>query len=136
MEFTVPQFIEREPKIFGPFGFKQFTYIGIAGGIAIFLYFILPFPVFLMIAVILVSGAFILAFVKINGIPLPTVIQNGFVFLTRPRIYLWRKKTVFTKVVEKTKESKKEEKRKESPLKVVEKSYLKNLFIDLETKTK
>jgi len=27
MEFTVPQFVEREPKLIGPFTFKQFIYI-------------------------------------------------------------------------------------------------------------
>lgn len=134
MEFTVPQFIERETKIFGPFTFKQFIFIGIAGGISIMLHFMLPFHLFLLAAIVLLGGALALAFLKIGGASLPIVIQNAFIFLTRPKIYLWQKKAVFLKIAKKTKKIKEE--KEESPLKVSEKSYLKDLHVYLESKTK
>jgi len=146
MEFIVPQFIEKEAKIFGPFTFTQFIFIGIAGGILIFLYFLLPFPIFLIVTAILLGGAFALAFLKIEGIPLPTVIQNSFTFLFRPKIYLWQKKTTFPKITEKKDKPKKlkeeeeeeeEEKKEEKlPLQIAEKSRLKELSNYLETRTK
>jgi len=134
MEFTVPQFIEKEPKIFGPFTFKQFIYIGVAGGISIFLYFMLPFPVFLLVAVFLLGGAFALAFLRFGGISLPIVIKNAFVFLSRPKIYLWKKKAIISKIARKIEKPK--EAKEESILKITEKSHLRDLFTHLETRTK
>lgn len=134
MEFTVPQFIEREPRIFGPFTFKQFVFIGIAGGVSIMLYFMLPFPIFLLVAIFLLGGAFALAFLKIGGASLPIVIKNAFFFLSRPKIYLWKKKAIPPKIAKKI-EMPKEEK-EESVLKIAEKSRLRDLFTHLETRTK
>ncbi len=135
MEYIVPQFIEREPKIVGSFTFKQFIYIGIAVGLSIFLYFLVPFFLFLIIAIILLGTAFILALLKIGGAPLPTVIKNFLIFLTRPRIYLWRRKVIPPKVLKKV-EKPKEEVKEESILKITEKSHLRKLSTFLETKVK
>ena len=135
MTYIVPQFIEREPKIFGPFSFKQFIYIAIAGGVSIFLYFVAPFPLFLIAALFLFGGAFSLAFFKLGGAPLPKVIKNFFVFSSRPKIYLWGKKAIPPKIVKKAEEPK-EETKEESILKITGKSRLKNLSTYLETKPK
>ena len=63
MEFVVPQFIERESKIIGPFNFKQSIFLGIAGALVLFLYFIIKsFWIFLIIAFFLVIGALALVF--------------------------------------------------------------------------
>lgn len=135
MEFIVPQFIEREPKIVGPFTFKQFIFIGIAAGLSIFFYFLVPFSLFLIIAIVLLGGALALVFLKPGGISLPAVIKNFFVFLSRPKIYLWRRKAILPKIsrgVEKPKEEVKEE----SILKIAERSRLRGLSTRLETKTK
>jgi hypothetical protein len=136
MEYIVPQFIERESKIFGPFTFKQFIFIGIAGGISIFIYFtIKSFALFLISAIILMGGALAMAFFKRGGFTLPKLIQNFFVFLTKPKIYLWGKKTIPPKIYSK-KEEPKEEGEEESVLKIAEKSRLRNLYTLLETKGK
>ncbi len=141
MEFIVPQFLERKPKIVGPFTFGQFIFIGIAAGIAIFLYFILPITFFIIAAIILIGGGLALAVVKINKIPLPVLIKNSFIFLFKPKIYLWKRRdmpAVIIKEKEKLREDKmrKEEKEKESPLRVATGSQLNNLFTSLETKNK
>jgi hypothetical protein len=138
MEYIVPQFIEREPKIIGPFTFKQFIFIGIAGGILIFLYFVIKsLALFILIAIILLGAALAMAFFKFGGFPLPKLIKNFFVFSSRPKVYLWGKKTIPPKVFKKEVKPKKEEKEEEeSVLKIAEKSHLKNLSTFLETKTK
>lgn len=136
MPFIVPQFIEREPKIVGPFTFKQFIFIGVAGSLSIFLYFVIkPFILFLFLALILMGGAFGLALLRTGGFPLPKLIQNFFVFLSRPKIYLWEKKAIPPKISKK-RERPKEEKKEESILKISERSRLRELLTILETKAK
>lgn len=136
MTFNVPQFIEHEPKVVGPFTFKQFIFIGIAGGILFFLFFIIPsIWLFLLVAIVLLGGALVLALYKLNRIPLPTIIKNFFTYSLKTRIYIWKKKGVppkFFRKVEKIKEEKKEE----SVLKIGEKSRLRELFTFLETRSK
>ncbi|PIR72179.1 MAG: hypothetical protein COU42_02190 [Candidatus Nealsonbacteria bacterium CG10_big_fil_rev_8_21_14_0_10_36_24] len=142
MEFTVPQFIEKEPKIVGPFTFKQFIFIGIAGGLSIFLFFTVPFLVFIILAIILVGGAFSLAFLKIERISLPVFIKNFLIFITKPKIYLWKKKTSPLKFLpaENGKEKKKLETKEKTEegrkpkLKVIKGGRLHELFTHLETK--
>jgi len=137
MEFTVPRFIEREAKIVGPFTFKQFIFIGTAGGACLLLFFILPFSVFIIVALILLGGAFALAFLKIGKTSLPIFIKNFLSFLFKPRVYLWRKKSVPPKILRREKKVAKEEKnKKESALKVVKGSKLSELFTRLETKNR
>ena len=135
MNFIVPQFIEREPKIVGPFTFKQFIFIGIAGGFSIFFYFLLPFFLFLLAAVILMGGSLALAFLKIGGVSLPVAIKNFFFFLSKPKIYIWEKKFAPPKISGKT-EKPREETAEESALKVAERSQLRRLSTFLETKGK
>jgi hypothetical protein len=135
MEFTVPQFIEKESKIVGPFSFKQLTFVGIAGAICIFLYFSTSFLIFFTVGPILLIIAFALAFLKINKTPLPIFIKNAFSFVFRPKIYLWKKKNIYQKFVvqKKVEEAEKEE----SPnLSLTKGGHLKQLYTSLEAKKK
>lgn len=132
-QFTIPQFIEREAKIVGPFTFKQFIYIGGAGVILFLLYFIIPFAYFILAAIILLPLGLALATFKRGGIPLPTVLKNFFVQTISPKVYVWRKVPLIKKVPEVKKEIPKE-KAEELPLKIAEKSRLKKLITELETK--
>lgn len=134
MRFTVPQFIEHEAKIVGPLTFKQFVYVGIAAAIGFILYFSAPFSVFLVSCVVLGILALALAFLKIGGRSLPTIVANLLKFSLAPKMYIWKKSdkpiTVFKK------EFKKEEKETEEelPLKIAENSQLKKLRNQIETK--
>jgi len=93
MEYQVPQFIEEEAKIIGPFTLKQFGFLG--GALAIVL---ITLMVTQNLAFTLVIGtpigliAFALVFVKINGLPLPTIISWFFGYLFSPKKFLWEKK--------------------------------------------
>lgn len=134
MEFTVPQFIEREPKIVGPLTFKQFIFIGIAGGICIFLFFTVSLFLFIIMAVFLLGGAFALAFLKVGKTSLPIFIKNFFSFLFKPKIYLWKKKTTPPKFLREEKVKKGEEIEAGPELRVSKGSKLDELFTKLETK--
>ncbi len=135
MEFTVPQFIEKEAKIVGPFTFKQFIFIAIAGGVCIFLFFTVSLFVFIIMTILLLGGAFALAFLKIGKTSLPVFIKNFFSFLFKPKVYLWKKKTSPPKFLRKEKvKAKKEKIEEESKLRVSKGSRLDELFTKLETK--
>ncbi len=135
----MPQFIEHEAKIVGPLTFKQFVYIGMAAAICFVFYFSLPFSVFLVACIILGGVAVTLAFLKIGGRSLPVILANVLKFSLAPKFYLWKKKeeaiAVFKK--EETSTAAKREGIEEGlPLKIAEKSQLKKLRTQIETKTK
>jgi len=140
MQFTVPQFIEKEPKIIGPFTFKQFIFIGIAVGICIFFYFTAPLPVFIGISMVSLGSGFALAFLRIEGIPLPIIIKNFFIFLFKTKIYLWKKKEISPKILKKETNlpadggMPKEKNKKQPVLKIGAGGRLKELLTNLETK--
>ncbi|MCX6758810.1 MAG: PrgI family protein [Candidatus Nealsonbacteria bacterium] len=98
MNFILPQFIDMETKVVGPFTLKQFVYVGAGGGISLFLYMIstsnpqsFPPIACVAIAAIIMLVAFSLAFVRVGGITLPVLIKHSFLFGLAPKIYLWKK---------------------------------------------
>lgn len=135
MRFTIPQFIEHEPKIVGPLTFKQFIFVGIAGAVCFVIYFSAPFYIFLITSVVLGTGSLALAFVKIGGRSLPVILANFLKFNLTPKIYIWRKAEMPIRIVKKAPKKKKEEE-EELPLKIAERSQLKKIRTQIETKTK
>lgn len=137
MQFTVPQFIEKEAKIIGPLTFKQFIFIGVAGALCFILYFSFGennLFLFILLAILIMGIAIALAFVKTAGQSLPTVIANFFRFSIGSKIYIWKKKEV--PVISFTNPSVFKKEKEETSLKIVEKSRLKKIGTQLETKTK
>ena len=57
MQFQVPQFIETEDKIIGPFSIKQFIYVGAAIGISFMLYFTVQAWLWIALSLIVVGLA-------------------------------------------------------------------------------
>ena len=90
MQYQVPQFIETEDKVVGPFSLRQFLYVGVAAGISAVCYFILATWLFLIIAVILIGTALSLSFVKINGRPLIKIAISAFNYYWNPQTYVWK----------------------------------------------
>lgn len=106
-QFQVPQFITIEDKVIGPMTIKQFLYAGSAALIILLLYqFFTGFFFFLLAAIVGALGGS-LAFLKINERPFPIVIKNYFLYMLRPRLYIWRKEKTAT--VKKSEEVKKQE---------------------------
>jgi len=91
MRFQVPQFIEREARVVGPFTFKQFIYLGVPTAAAFFLYFLAPFFVFLFAAIVFLSIGFLFAFVNVGGRSFPTILMNFLHFSVGPKTYIWKK---------------------------------------------
>lgn len=91
MKYQVPQFLEIEDKIFGPFTLKQFLYAG--AGIALGFVLWTTFPRFLaiLVGVPVITLFFGLAFWKINDRPLADALENMFKYLMSPKLYLWKK---------------------------------------------
>lgn len=137
MQYRVPQFIEYETKLVGPLTVKQAIYLLIPSGVAFLIYLAIGktnYPLFLVSAIFLIGGGAALAFVKIQGHSLPTLLANFFKHTVRPQRYLWQKgeKAVLTFELRKY-EPKKEE---ESPLQIPESSRLRKARVKVETQTK
>lgn len=91
MRFQLPQFIETEIKIVGPFTLQQFLWI--AGGAAfVFLFYMLVKGVLFFVFAIPVAGIFLaLAFLKIDGVPLITYLTYSISYFTNPKKYIFKK---------------------------------------------
>lgn len=141
MRFNVPQFIEHEAKVVGPLTFKQFIFIGGAGVICFILYYSVPFSIFLAASVILGGAGTALAFLKIGGMSLPAILANFLKFSVAPKIYIWKKREqpgiiIYKKEGKPSSEKAARDEEEELPLKIAEKSRLKRLHTQIETKTK
>lgn len=93
-QFQTPQFIEREAKIIGPITFRQASYIGIPLAVIFALYFILAadnFLLFIFISILLQGAGVALAFMKVQGKTIPTILMNALFFFVKPRIYVWQR---------------------------------------------
>jgi hypothetical protein len=90
MQYQVPQFIETEDKIVGPFSLQQFAYVGAAAVVTGICYFLVQTWLFFIIALILIGGSLALSFVKINGRPLIKVGLSAFNFYWKPQLYVWK----------------------------------------------
>jgi hypothetical protein len=91
MQHSVPQFIDVEDRIVGPFTAKQFMWLGIAGGLLFILWSYCDVSLFVTMAVpiLLFFGA--LAFYKPNGRPFIIFLQSIFFFFTSSRAYVWKR---------------------------------------------
>ncbi len=90
MLFQVPQFIETEDKVVGPFSLRQFLYIGGAIGLTFLLYFLLQTWLSFVLAVPVCALGAALAFYKPNGQPLMRVLFSAFSFYFKPQTYVWQ----------------------------------------------
>lgn len=90
--FQVPQFIEVEDKLFGPLTLKQFIYIIGGAAIVFILWVSLPFVFVIILGIPVMGFSLGLAFYTINGDPAITVLSHGVQYLSRSRLYVWRKK--------------------------------------------
>lgn len=90
MEYQVPQFIEVEDKIVGPLTLKQFIYIAGGGGLCILFFSYLPFLFALLLSLPIAGLAAALAFYKVNGKPFANVLEAGFNYYTKSKLFLWK----------------------------------------------
>lgn len=91
MQFQMPQFIEIEDKIFGPFTLKQFIYLVGSAGLSFVLARMLPLFVALPLIVGVAGLGLALAFYQKNGRPFIYTLQSGFKYMLSRKMYLWRR---------------------------------------------
>jgi len=91
MRFQVPQFIEVEDKIFGPFTLRQFIYLAGGVGIIVTLWLTLPRPLALLIGFPVGIFSAALAFYKVNERPFIHVLESAFNYVLGSKLYLWKK---------------------------------------------
>lgn len=91
MRYQVPQFIEFENKLIGPFSFRQFAYLlgGLGGSYLIYRFLGLIPGILLIIPLISLSCA--LAFIKVNGRKFVDVLASASSYLFGNKLYIWKK---------------------------------------------
>ena len=92
MQFKVPQFLDIEDKIFGPFTFKEFVYLAGGAGLCFVLFKLLG--LFLgAIPILIVAGlSLMLTFYRPNSKPFINMIEAGFVYLMQSKLYIWERR--------------------------------------------
>jgi len=113
MQFKVPQFLDIEDKIFGPFTFRQFVYLAGGAGLCFILYKILGL-LFGLIPMLAVAGFVLaLAFYRPNNKPLLNMLEAGFKFYAQNKLYIWKRRTQKKEVAQKEEEKEKANAEKE-----------------------
>lgn len=92
MRFEVPQFIEIEDKIIGPFTWKQFVYIAGGLGLGFVLFVTAPLLVFVLIGIPLAILGGLLAYYPVNNRPFSVFLESVVTYYQRKRLYYWRKR--------------------------------------------
>lgn len=94
MQFKVPQFLDIEDKLFGPFTFSEFVYLAGGGGICYVLYKALGFWL-AVIPILAVAGfAVALTFYKPNNKPFLNMVESGIKYLIQDKLYIWKRAMV------------------------------------------
>ncbi len=105
MQFQVPQFIDIEDKVIGPFTIKQFLYLAGAGLIIFILYRVLSLTITIILAIPIVVIALALGFYKPNNQPFIALLKSFLGFLRKPDFYVWKKQFEKPKTMEPEKEN-------------------------------
>jgi hypothetical protein len=93
MQFQVPQFLDIEDKIIGPFTMKQFIYlIGGAGLGYMAQRFLTFFGIGYLIGLGFVALGATFAYYRPNKKPFADMVESGFNFFKSTRLYIWRRK--------------------------------------------
>jgi len=92
MQFKVPQFLDIEDKIFGPFTFKEFVYLAGGAGLCFVLYKLLGI-VWGAIPILAVAGlAIALARYRPNNKPFINMIEAGLNYLIQDKLFIWKRR--------------------------------------------
>lgn len=92
MQFKVPQFLDIEDKIFGPFTFKEFVYLAGGAGLCYVLFALLGF-LWGAIPILLVAGlSLALTFYRPNKKPFIEMVEAGFNYFLQDKLYIWKRR--------------------------------------------
>ncbi len=87
----VPQFIDTEDKVAGPFTWKQLAWLALGGFILFILWRTLDMAGFIVFAlpVIAITGAF--TFYRPNGMTFAQYVYFGIAYFFKPHIFTWQR---------------------------------------------
>ena len=91
MRFQVPQFIEVEDKIFGPFTIKQFVYLIGGAALCFIVIRLLPLYIGIILAIPFAALALALAFYKVNNRSFIFVLESSMRYFFGNKLYIWKK---------------------------------------------
>jgi len=94
MQFRVPQFLDIEDKIFGPFTFHQFVYLAGGAGLCFILYKALGLLIGLIPMLAIAGLAAALTFYRPNGKPFINMIEASAKYFSQNKLYIWKKKQI------------------------------------------
>ncbi len=110
MQFKVPQFLDIEDKIFGPFTFRQFAYLAGGAGFCFVIYKLLGLILGAIPILIIAGFSLMLTFYRPNNKPFINMLESGFKYFTQNKLYIWKKQ--FIKIADKKSQLEKENKEK------------------------
>lgn len=114
MQFKVPQFLDIEDKIFGPFTFKEFVYLAGGAGLCFVLYKLLGLLLGLIPIIAVAAFSLALTFYKPNNKPFIFMLEAGFNYLRQDKLYIWKRRKVrVNKVADKENEDLEGEKKRQ-----------------------
>jgi hypothetical protein len=131
-QFTVPQFIDVEDKIFGPVTVRQFLIILASGLIHFIVYKLVDTGLFVVFLVVFGGFTIILAFAKINGQAFHYFLLNIFQTLRRPSLRIWNKQLT-NEALNELRRPIKPEARPPAPEKHVSASRIRDLSLQVNT---
>ena len=94
MQFKVPQHIEIEDKVFGPFTIKQFVYIIGGLGLSYLIYRLIPILLLgiVLAAPIMLFAALLAFFPKEKyGKSFADLVESAFSYISKARLYTWKR---------------------------------------------
>lgn len=91
MRFQLPQFIETETKIVGPFTLQQFLWLAGGAAFIFLLYMGVSGTLFFVLAIPIAIIFTALAFMRIDGVPLIVYASYSISYLINPKKYLFKK---------------------------------------------
>lgn len=91
MQFKVPQFLDIEDKIFGPFTFRQFVYLAGGAGLCFMLFRLLGLYIGGIPIIIVAGFSLALAFYRPNNKPFIFMLEAGMKYLMQNKLYIWQK---------------------------------------------
>lgn len=110
MQFKVPQFLDIEDKIFGPFTFKEFVYLAGGAGLCFVLYKLLGLVLGAVPILVVAGFSIALARYKPNNKPFIDMIEAAFNYSFQSKLYIWKRRT---KKIEKNNQVVESEKKRE-----------------------
>lgn len=101
LQFEIPQFIDIEDHIIGPFTLKQFAFVGTGVLLDVALFRIFKFTIpFFFLAFPITLLALVISFGKFNGRRVYNIVPIFIKFISSPKIYIYSRRHISPKEVE------------------------------------